>query len=306
MKFQKAVDYFNNLTSAKKKQFVIALVSTCLLLAALPVYAWFAYQKGIVKLQKIESPNSLVLSAAHREDCVNFEINGINAEENVLDGFGNPIYLTDENGNITSNTKKITHKDYVFSVSGSAVDKFTIQLAYTTNNPFTYEIYAAEESLTPPTAVAGVEAEYVAYSVTGKSEKGIPTDLSGDQYHLNAEKDSVLYYTIDKTVSEAADRAQVTNGMYVGRYLNKGANGKATNQYHKDTYEINAAYTNLHEDAEPIYWQATNVSAFPGQVNSNKDPFSRNFILRVKWNENALENTTKETDIVYITVKATG
>ena len=257
-------------------------------------------------MQEIESPNSLVLSAAHREDCLNFEVNGINAEENVLDGLGNPIYKTDADGKPTNEIRKITHKDYVFSVSGEAVDKFTIQLAYTTNNPFTYEVYAASESLEKPTAAAGVEAEYVTYSLSGKSQDGVPSDLSGDEYHLGAAKDTVLYYTIDKTVTEGAGRATVTNGKYEGTYLNKGDNGKATNEYHEDTYELNAKYSNLHTDAEPIYWQATNVSAFPGKINANKDPFSRNFILRVKWDEGALDNTTKETDIIYITVKATG
>ena len=257
-------------------------------------------------MQKIESPNSLVLSAAHREDCVNFEMGGINAEENVLDGNGNPIYKTDATGNLTNEVRKITHKDYVFNVSGESVDKFTIQLAYTTNNPFTYEVYAASESLEKPTATAGVEAEYVAYTLTGNSQDGVPSDLQGNQYHLNAEKDTVMYYTIDKTVTEGSGRATVTNGKYEEAYLNKDSNGKATNKYHEDTYETNGKYNNLHQDAEPVYWQATNVSAFPGQINANKDSFSRNFILRVKWDEGALNNATKETDIVYITVKATG
>ena len=131
-------DYYKSLPKSKQVQFTVAAASTVLLLTALPVVAWFSYQRGIVKLQKIQSPNTLVLSAAHREDCVNFEINGINADENALDGYGNPIVVNEKN-------QKITHKDYVFAVSGTAVDKFIIQLAYTTNNPFTYEIYAADE-----------------------------------------------------------------------------------------------------------------------------------------------------------------
>ena len=290
-------DYYKSLPKSKQVQFTVAAASTVLLLTALPVVAWFSYQRGIVKLQKIQSPNTLVLSAAHREDCVNFEINGINADENMLDGNNDPI--TENN-----KPKKITHKDYVFAVSGTAVDKFTIQLAYTTNNPFTYEVYAADEVTEDklPTPVAGQEKNYVAYVVKADPAAGVPV-LDGAEYHLDAEEDDILYYLID------SDCSGTTDGKYTGTYLNRvfdaSDHENANSLYHTDTYEKSAAYANVHPDAEPVYWQATNVEAFPGKTNSNKDPFSRHFILRVKWKDGDLDNTTKETDIVYITVKAT-
>lgn len=285
--------FYKNLPKHKKIQFIAASVTTAMFLIALPVAAWFAYQRGIVKLQKIQSPNTLILSAAHREDCVNFEINGINAEENALDGYDNPIV---ENGK----NKKITHKDYVFTVSGSAVDKFTIQLAYTTNNPFTYEVYAADELTEKPTLASGQEKNYVAYVVKDDPADGIP-QLEGDKYNLGAKKNDVLYYVIKTNC------AGTTNGKYTGGYLNlKNDNsGNASSLYHLETYEKAASYTKVHPDAEPIYWQATEIAAFPEKINSNKDPFSRHFILRVNWNEGELDNTTKETDIIYITVRAT-
>ena len=289
--------FYRNLSKEKKFQFVVASVTTAMFLTALPVAAWFAYQRGIVKLQKIQSPNTLVLSAAHREDCVNFEINGINAEENALDGNNNTIIENNK-------PKKITHKDYVFCVSGTAVDTFTIQLAYTTNNPFTYEVYAADEVTEDdlPAPVEGTEKNYVAYVVKNEPAGGTPV-LDGDDYHLDANKNDVLYYVID------SDCSGTTGGKYSGTYLNRVLDNNnqenADTQYHSDTYEKSAAYTNVHPDAEPIYWQATGVEAFPGKANANKEPFSRHFILRVKWNAGDLDNTTKETDVIYITVAAT-
>ena len=301
-------NFYVNLPKSKKIQFIFALITTMMFLVALPVAAWFSYQRGIVKLQKIQSPNSLVLSAAHREDSINFEINGINAEENVLDGEGNPFY---DNGR----TRKITHKDYVFSVSGAAVDQFMIQLAYTTNNPFTYEIYAAKELTVKPTVSANEEVNYVTYVVKGNSAAGIPVlvDDENHDYHQSVGKDTMLYYMIDESAADSNVVNGTHTGQYSGNYLNRvldnAGNENANNLYHEDTYEKykkNAVYTNVHSDAEPVYWQATGIQAFPGEINSNKDPFSRHFILRVKWNAGVLDNTTKETDILYITVKATG
>ena len=55
---------------------------------------------------------------------------------------------------------------------------------------------------------------------------------------------------------------------------------------------------------EPIYWQATGVKAIPGRNNPDKETFYRHFILRVSWPQGSLNNTDKETDIIYISVKA--
>lgn len=76
--------YYRNLPKSKKIQFTAASAVTAALIVSLPVSAWFAYQREIVKLQKIQSPNALVLSAAHREDSVNFEINGIFSRRTVF------------------------------------------------------------------------------------------------------------------------------------------------------------------------------------------------------------------------------
>ena len=280
-------------TVSHKIQLVAAIVVTVLVFAV-PVFAWLSHQREIVRLQKVRSPNSLFLSAAHREDSVHFEVTGIDAEELLVDGYNDPIL--DEHGD----TQNITHKDYVFSITGDAVEKFTIQLAYTTNNPFVYEVYAADE-LTASQIVRrhGEEFEYVVYELTGDNVPGMPV-ITGEQHHPSAVPGTVLYYKIDEDMT---DGGKATAGKYTGRYLNGTAQAAdTTGPYHDVTY---ATYTYVQADAEPVYWQATDVSAIPDSGNPNKEAFSRHFILRVRWAENALSNATKETDIVYISVQAT-
>ena len=135
--------------------------------------------------------------------------------------------------------------------------------------------------------------------------------LDPDENHLSVTepKDDnppeVLYYKINSNPGDS-NVALNEGGSYQGRYLNATGGGATANRtYHEQTYdEYPTDYVETH--AEPVYWQATGIEAFPGEVggNANKKPFSRHFILRVKWNANALNNVDKETDIVYITVQS--
>lgn len=138
--------------------------------------------------------------------------------------------------------------------------------------------------------------------MTGETVEGLP-ELSGEQYHLSAQPPQKLYYQIDHNET---DGGLAVGGKYTGTYLNSTdgstANSDPQNSYYELAY---SQYSNTHPDAKPVYWQAVNVSAIPGTDNSNKDPFSRHFILEVSWPAGSLENTAKETDIIYITVKAT-
>ena len=289
-----------NMSPGKKNQLVAAVALTLALAIVLPVFAWFTNQKKAAEMYKIEYPNTLFLNAAHREDCTNFEINGINADEVLTDYWKHPILY---NGS----EQKITSKYYVFNVTGDSIDKFTIQLAYTTNNPFTYELYAAKELSEEPSQTSGTEVNFVEYSLTGETVDGMPS-LSGESYHINARPPDIMYYQIDTSVTEGYPEGEgpYTPGRYYGRYLNSTDGTDADRDPQNSYYEMAYSdYSNTHQDAKPVYWQATNVSAFPGSGNPNKLAFSRHFILKVKWNAGELKNTQKETDIIYISVKAT-
>lgn len=293
---KKAVTLFNGLSPKKKIQLIAALMLTIALLIMTPTLAWFGYQRRIVKLQKVESPNTLVLSAAHREDAMNFVVDGIDADEILVDDYGNKIL--DGSGN----DQKITYKDYVFCVTGDSVEKFMIQLAYTTNNQFTYELYAANEyDESQINKVAGQD-KYVVYTVKEDPMTGLPIFID-ESYHPDAASSNKLYYAVNTTVSDGSPAA--SGGKYSGTYLNS-TNGLIANTgdtYYEKTYDD---YAHVQGNAVPVYWQATNLDAIPGETNPNKKPFSRHFILRVKWQAGTLDNKSKETDIVYITVKATG
>ena len=292
---------FLQLSLSKRIQIIVAMVLTLAILIAVPSFSWFSYQRRIIKLYKVDKPNPLYLSAAHREDSMHFEIDGIFIDEILVDGDGDPIL--DGEGN----EQKITYKDYVFCVTGEAVRSFTIQIAYTTNNPFTYQVFAAKELTDKPATTDGEPVDYVEYVLTGDRQEGIP-ELNGDAYHSNAPASTIMYYQIDKTVAEKTGIID-SNGKYPGIFLNSTDGRLADNDSNgsSGTYLTfgYGEYLNIQQNARPVYWQARNVATTPGDNNANKAPFSRHFILRISWTEGSIDVATKETDIVYLSVKAT-
>lgn len=99
-----------------------------------------------------------------------------------------------------------------------------------------------------------------------------------------------------------------------GKYLNKKSEdiilSNSTGTYHSQTYE---SYSNIQENAEPLYWQSTDA------LGSGTDLIDY-YILTVSWKKRGSEQTKsdddkykyiddiedKETDIVYISVSAIG
>lgn len=98
-----------------------------------------------------------------------------------------------------------------------------------------------------------------------------------------------------------------------GEYLNKISDDKilANDKYHSQTYE---SYSNIQENAEPLYWQSTDT------LGGGTDLIDY-YILTVSWAKRPAEQTKdeandkykyiddiedKETDIVYISVSAKG
>ena len=98
-----------------------------------------------------------------------------------------------------------------------------------------------------------------------------------------------------------------------GKYLNKKSEDiiLANDKYHSQTYE---SYSNIQENAEPLYWQSTDA------LGSGTDSVDY-YILTVSWAKRPAEQTKdeandkykyiddiedKETDIVYISVSAKG
>ena len=179
--------------------------ATVLLLCAIvvPTYAWFTQKYKLSAYAPISSPEALYIGAGHTE------------LEN--DRFEDIRYMYFNGMDVTT---EVSYIDRVFCVYGKSVSGYRIQLAYTTNNQFSYDIYSASEATT--------------------------TSANAVEYTVHDGTDRTFYYS---TVGEPL----------AGTFLNKtvvGGETLATDAYHSDTY---GEYDNVSAYAEPIYWQTTNV-----------------------------------------------
>ena len=112
---------FKKLRTKEKVKLVIAMVTTVVVLAAVPTLAWFSYQKKMATMAKIDSPAKLSLKAGAGEDIINFKMSGIDTNDG-------------------------SSQDFVFCVEGEDISQYHIQLAHTTNINFSYSIYRARET----------------------------------------------------------------------------------------------------------------------------------------------------------------
>lgn len=121
----------------KKSLFLFATAIAVFMAFSASVYAWYSISRAeIASYIPVASPQSLYLGAGHVEI-----VNGVIEEyEDVRYLYISEVDVTDE----------LPYRDYLFCVCGRSVPAFRIQLAYTTNNQFSYEIYQATEFSTSP------------------------------------------------------------------------------------------------------------------------------------------------------------
>ena len=191
----------------KVYRILISVVAVLLLVVAvtLPVYAWLVSDRRLAAYAPVSSPEALYIGAGHT-DLEN------DTFEDIRYMYFNGMDVTDESHYV----------DRVFCVYGKSVSGYRLQLAYTTNNQFSYEIYHASES--------DVNSESAVAYVTHDAN---PT---------------TYYYSI---VGSAL------TGTYLNRTVVDGET-LASNAYHTATY---GAYDreDVSDYAEPIYWQTTDV-----------------------------------------------
>ena len=196
----KKIEFFK---SAKRSFTIFALIVAILSATVLPIYAWFFLEKNVAFYAPISSPEALYIGAGHK-DILNDEFEDIR-------------YLYFDELDASSD---IGYSDYVFCVYGKAVNNFRLQLAYTTNNQFTYSLYHATES---QEATEGA-VKYVTHSQTPET----------------------YYYSVNGPAIE-------------GVFLNKleGLNlGDKTDEMHGETYNVYPS-SGVNNYAEPIYWQTS-------------------------------------------------
>ena len=189
-------------------------IAVILIMAVLTVsvLAWFIAKNGLLSYAPVANPELLFIGAGHRnidlanhqftddhfEDIRYLYFNGIDVEE------GEDYY------------------DYVFCIYGSMVAGYRLQLAYTTNNQFSYEIFHATESTTT-------------------SEGAVP-------YTTHSDTPQTFYY---KASGAAIAGSFLNDRTVAGETL-------ADSTKHTATY---GAYNNVNKYAEPLYWQTTNTES---------------------------------------------
>lgn len=285
MKEKKSLrEKFNDLSKAKKAQAIIASVLSLFLLIAIPTFAWFALNSRVETLTKIKAPSTLDIKSGHAYSIEYLDLSDVDVTE--LDGGGTT-----------------GHKDYIFAVkAGSNISAYDIQIAHTTNIPFTYTLYRASElgdSEESDTVPAGNVATFE-YQPEESSTKII--------YYYGYASAAAAKEDENKSVNDAS-AAELTltplnpdtdNASYYGRVLAEK----------NDSKNIYSNYTKYNGNDKPeiyvvpLYSQHTNITTW--------DPNADYFILRLSWDTSAGGNfaewnaaaNNKETDMIYISAKA--
>lgn len=151
-------EIFQNLNKMQKIQAILASIVSILFLVEIPIYAWFALSSNKAEtMTKIQEPKNLDIRAGNAESIEYFDLNDINIEEITAD----------------------SPKRYVFCVvTGSNKTLYDIQIAHTTNIPFTYSLYRA---------VVGTayDAGAVAYTTHDDNPQTIYYKSVGEKLKLN-------------------------------------------------------------------------------------------------------------------------
>ena len=114
--------FFEKCTPARIKTIGTAAFAVLLIAfsVALPVYAWLLPSKNLAGYAPVSAPESLYIGTGNEEDIRYLYFSGVDY---------------DEAGQV----------EYVLSVQGEGIPSYGLQLGYTTNNPLTYSLYAAEQ-----------------------------------------------------------------------------------------------------------------------------------------------------------------
>ena len=275
--------FFCKIKSLKLKdkiQLSIALLLTLAIIASIPVYAWFNHRRQIAELQKIKTPDLLFISAAYAEDVKYFQIPSID--------------VADEN-----NTK---HRQvFPFAVAGEYVPEFTLQLAHTTNIPFTYKIYEADYYNTEADAKAAITTKNE--SIAEEANK-LSYEYDAVEYTVKAKWTMLDQYTLSqRTLNEGETLYLVKGNLVSGSYLNSTTSGTrtiASQKYHQETYKDgDGTYDQVQTYAEPLYWQSNKIQSVPNPSGWGGNPFFKTFVIEISWNPSEIQND-KETDMIYL------
>lgn len=232
---------------------VTALVVSALLLGV--SYAWFSEQRNMDTLTWIKTPIVLKIGSGNNHDIKYLDMGDIDVESN-------------EKG----------YKDYVICVYGSPIDNYSLQLAYTTNIAFHYDVYRADKvDKDSGTIINSYNDEYEYYKIRSKDGKDSDPVISG------------LSMKEIKTRGEFPEKYQSHKLSYGDEDSGKVVESSKVQDFNEPLYFLAS------EDGvsvmKPINYETDA---------SGKNYFLDYYIIRVSWKKGTVRND-KETDIVYIT-----
>ena len=237
-----------------RKLYISSVIALILALIALigVTLSWFFYRRELDTLTWIKTPVRLDIRSGNNHDIVYLDL-----------------------GSIDADTPDRTI-ERVFCVYGEPVDIYSLQLAYTTNIAFYYDIYRASydpdngKVVFTYTDKDGDHTEKFSYEESAKVIAAKP---------LNKMNETELAVHQNHTLSYGDD---------------KGLNPVDTSK--------------VQSNAEPLYWLASenglNVMRPKNmQTNSttNSAYFCDYYVMKIYWDERTVIND-KETDMVYLTV----
>lgn len=236
-------------TENKKKNRKLILSGVALVISALLLvvsYGWFYIQREMTTTAWIKAPIVLDIRAGNNQDIKYLDM-----------------------GNIEVGEGKDGSKDYVFCVYGKPVDNYSLQLAYTTNIAFHYDVYRAD-------LVNDGSGTVVFESPKGKAmfKKDEVPVISGLSMNEIKEKDE--YPT-----------------KYQSHDLSYG-DEKKENIVDKNKVQVNN---------EPLYFLAeeNGVKVMRPRNIIKNEYFIDYYVISVSWKAGEVHED-KETDIVYLTV----
>lgn len=236
-----------NTDDKKKKRKLIlsgaALVVSALLLAI--SYAWFCTQREMTTAAWIKAPIVLDIRSGNDQDIKYLDMGDIEVGEG-----------------------KAGSKDYVFCVYGKPVDNYSLQLAYTTNIAFHYDVYRADL------------VENGSGKVTFESPGNKATfDIVG----------SPVISGLSMNEIKAKDESPA---KYQSHDLSYGDEKK----------ENIVARTKVQANNEPLYFLAeeNGIKVMRPRNIIDGKKFLDYYVIRVSWKEGEVHED-KETDIVYLT-----
>ena len=244
----------NNKTKKMYITSVIALILAVALLIGVTL-SWFFHKRELDSLTWIKTPIRLDIGSGNNHDIAYLDL-----------------------GSIDADTPNRTI-ERVFCVYGEPVDIYSLQLAYTTNIPFYYDIYRA--SYAP-------ENGNVDFTYT--DEKGDHTE----KFSYDPNSTPVIQAKpLNKMLSEEPAEIPKHQSHTLSYGDEKGLNP--------------VDQSKVQSNAEPLYWLAhenglnvMNPKNVQTDTTTKSSYFCDYYVIKIHWDENTVIND-KETDMVYLT-----